>query len=423
MRAIYEALTASEEVQREFLPLPNYCAAMTKVVIQPVHRSRPFRYARDLLACWTIFFVGNLCASMTSEHYYGRASTAVPARRMRVEIYSAVPLSARELDRSCAAGNSGQSCAVRNSVALPEARRAESGAPNARPGESNETLLCSFDSHLETTGKSAARDETARDETARDETARDCPSGMQLVDGMHCPILGHTCREFLSAERDRCKTYAPEGQCVGVPNHMRFCIDAFEYPNRAGLKPVVAVNFQRAEEHCREEGKRLCTSTEWELACEGPNRYPYPNGYVRDPIACNFDRPTILVDNNAYANPETREAEIARVDQREASGSRPQCISGYGVHDMAGNVDEWVLNEEGFYNRPPYRSALKGGYWGRVRNRCRPTTTDHNEWHNGYQIGFRCCAGTNQTNRAPANRGSTPIAAGQLIALEASNAR
>src|SRR5512145_2600499 len=300
MRAIYEALTASEEVQREFPRQPNYCATMTKVVIQPVHRSRPLRYARDLLACWTIFFVGNLCAPMTSEHYYGRAGTAVPPRRMRVEIYSAVPLSVRELGRSCAAGNSGRSCAVGTLDVLPEARRAESGAPNARSGESNETLLCKFDSHLETIGKSVARDETARDETARDETARDetardetardetardCPSGMQVVDGMHCPILGHTCREFLSTERDRCKTYAPEGQCVGVPNHMRFCIDAFEYPNRAGQKPVVAVNFQRAEEHCREEGKRLCTSTEWELACEGPNRYPYPNGYVRDPIA------------------------------------------------------------------------------------------------------------------------------------------
>ena len=33
------------------------------------------------------------------------------------------------------------------------------------------------------------------------------------------------------------------------------------------------------------------------------------------------------------------------------------------------------------------------GYWGPVRNRCRPMTTDHNMWHSGYQIGFRCCAG------------------------------
>jgi hypothetical protein len=59
---------------------------------------------------------------------------------------------------------------------------------------------------------------------------------------------------------------------------------------------------------------------------------------------------------------------------------------------MTGNVDEWVVNPEGKVDEKPYRSGLKGGYWGPVRNRCRPMTVDHNEWHFGYQIGFRCCA-------------------------------
>jgi hypothetical protein len=58
---------------------------------------------------------------------------------------------------------------------------------------------------------------------------------------------------------------------------------------------------------------------------------------------------------------------------------------------MAGNVDEWVVNERGSTTTTPYISGLKGGYWGPVRNRCRPMTTDHNQWHSGYQIGFRCC--------------------------------
>ena len=57
------------------------------------------------------------------------------------------------------------------------------------------------------------------------------------------------------------------------------------------------------------------------------------------------------------------------------------------MYDMTGNIDEWtgsVVPGE----RP---SILKGGYWGPVRDRCRPMTTDHNQWHTGYQIGFRCC--------------------------------
>jgi formylglycine-generating enzyme len=64
------------------------------------------------------------------------------------------------------------------------------------------------------------------------------------------------------------------------------------------------------------------------------------------------------------------------------------CVSSYGVHDMTGNVDEWVVNESGH----PYKSGLKGGYWGPVRTRCRPMTTAHNEDFNFYQIGFRCCS-------------------------------
>jgi hypothetical protein len=71
---------------------------------------------------------------------------------------------------------------------------------------------------------------------------------------------------------------------------------------------------------------------------------------------------------------------------------------------MTGNVDEWVLNEAGSENGPEYQSGLKGGYWGPVRNRCRPATTDHNRWHHGYQIGFRCCADPGGTGDVAPNK-------------------
>jgi formylglycine-generating enzyme required for sulfatase activity len=97
---------------------------------------------------------------------------------------------------------------------------------------------------------------------------------------------------------------------------------------------------------------------------------------------------------------------MARLDQREAAGERAQCVSSFGVHDMTGNVDEWVQNLGGSAKERPYVSGLKGGYWGPVRNRCRPMTVDHNEWHSGYQIGFRCCSdlegsGASEVDTAP----------------------
>ena len=100
-----------------------------------------------------------------------------------------------------------------------------------------------------------------------------------------------------------------------------------------------------------------------------------------------IDRPHIAPDETRLADPTRRGAEASRLDQREASGENPLCASPYGVMDMTGNVDEWVVNESG----KPYKSGLKGGYWGPVRDRCRPMTTAHNERFAFYQIGFRCC--------------------------------
>jgi formylglycine-generating enzyme len=219
-----------------------------------------------------------------------------------------------------------------------------------------------------------------------------CPHGMVLIEGEYCPSVAHRCLDYLSVERDRCAEYAEGHRCFGKPVTMRFCIDRFEYPNVSGIKPMVAVSYRAAEQKCVEQGKRLCTANEWTLACEGPERLPYPTGRRRDENTCNYDKAYRFPDNNAYANPRTREAEIKRLDQRVASGEMAECVSAYGVHDMTGNVDEWVFNQQGAAGTRPYLSGLKGGYWGPVRNRCRPMTVDHNEWHSGYQIGFRCCA-------------------------------
>jgi formylglycine-generating enzyme required for sulfatase activity len=170
---------------------------------------------------------------------------------------------------------------------------------------------------------------------------------------------------------------------------MRFCIDRFEWPNRAGEQPALMISWNEAKAACEEAGKRLCTDREWTLACEGPKHLPYPYGIKRDPAACNIDKPYPEPHPELIYNPLTQAAELARLDQRDPSGARARCVSPYGVYDMAGNVDEWVVNES--QNGWPHRSGLKGGYWGPVRTRCRPMTTAHEETFRYYQIGFRCC--------------------------------
>jgi formylglycine-generating enzyme required for sulfatase activity len=212
---------------------------------------------------------------------------------------------------------------------------------------------------------------------------------MVEVEGDYCPYVFQACLRWLDVTELQCAEFSRSGPCLMPTAHKRFCIDRYEWPNQHGAKPVFMASWNEAKAACEGAGKRLCADTEWTLACEGAEHLPYPYGYRRDASACNIDKPHPEPDPIKIYDPKTRDEEVARLDQREPSGARAACVSPYGVYDMAGNVDEWVVNET--QNGWPYKSGLKGGYWGPVRTRCRPMTTAHDETFRYYQIGFRCC--------------------------------
>lgn len=239
-----------------------------------------------------------------------------------------------------------------------------------------------------------------------------CPPDMVEVEGDYCPVLPpRKCLHWLDpATHLQCAEFehdANSATCLTKTQHKKFCIDRYEWPNRSGALPEYMASWYDAKASCESIGKRLCNDTEWTLACEGPERKPYPygDGYTRDAAACNIDKPYIIPDAPKIFDPKTSAAELARLDQREPSGSRQACVSPYGVHDMTGNVDEWVVNVS--QDGHPFESGLKGGYWGPVRTRCRPMTTAHNQSFRYYQIGFRCC-GTAES--APVDYGESPLA-------------
>ncbi len=218
-----------------------------------------------------------------------------------------------------------------------------------------------------------------------------CPDDMVEVEGNYCPNVEQRCVRWLPPQphaAKRCSLFAAGGRCQVTPLKRHFCIDRFEFPNERGRAPVVMKSWNDAQAACSAMGKRLCGDSEWTLACEGSNRSPYPYGRKRSATACNVDHPHQAVNERALSNPKTRDAEVSRLWRGEESGARPQCESSFGVFDMTGNVDEWVVNEKG----EPFKSGLKGGYWGPVRASCRPMTTAHNEDFAFYQTGFRCCA-------------------------------
>lgn len=238
-----------------------------------------------------------------------------------------------------------------------------------------------------------------------------CPPGMQHVSGdawdastdFGEALQDMTCSSWISRDFPaRCRQFDPPAWSSTRDSHLRrkhldFCIDRYEWPNREGSDPEVMYTYYDAVRECMAVGKRLCDEEEWTFACEGEEGLPYPYGYSRDSESCVIDRPWIEPDYSRMfspARPEVQEAELARLWQGVPSGSMPKCLSTTGVYDMTGNVDEWTTSTR----RTGYRSILKGGYWGPVRARCRPSTRNHNEWHRNYQTGFRCCVSLFQSN-------------------------
>lgn len=243
-----------------------------------------------------------------------------------------------------------------------------------------------------------------------------CPADMVLVAGDYCPALVHTCLEHHAEyvrEQQRLEQLREQGKAVGRSNvaerclrfeqpsrcvsrrrrPMRFCMDRYEWPNQKGAIPRVLTSWTQARQLCRDVGKRLCTEHEFNFACEGEQLLPYAYGYVRDASKCSIDRPyvrasTRLMHYEACQQDPTCRQELAAVDQRVPAGAMPGCVSPFGVYDLNGNVDEWVMRVG---QEAPSRSGLKGGWWGPLRNRCRPMTKFHKESDYGYGIGLRCC--------------------------------
>jgi hypothetical protein len=229
---------------------------------------------------------------------------------------------------------------------------------------------------------------------ASPQTQAACPEDMVLVDGDYCTDLEMKCLKSWYAPQNKkvvCEVFQEPTTCIGQKVKKRYCIDRYEYPNKKGSRPEVMNNFYHAQVLCAKEDKRICTETEWTMACEGPSYKPYPYGYVRDSKKCLGDLP--------YGYPSKAKlwkrdaAEIERLWQGVTSGSQPDCVSDYGVHDMPGNADELAASER--FNDGKFDNVTTGGPWYKgVRNQCRPKIYEHDEGFQYYYLSFRCCKET-----------------------------
>lgn len=241
-----------------------------------------------------------------------------------------------------------------------------------------------------------------------------CPSDMVEVDGNYCTDLEMHCNyntEINGSVSTKpvsllwaCGEFTPS-TCKGEMVHMHFCIDRYEWPNKEGQVPQDWMTWYDAKRAVESVGKRLCTHKEWTLAAEGPEMHPLPygDGYHRTEGICNFDRDMGHLDPSKAKTPHDEMSERLRA-VLVPSGSMPNCASDFGVHDMAGNVDEWVVNEAsnlmvcppdvikaGKCMQESFHSGLMGGHVWHVRNASRPMTTAHYPGFGWYETGTRAC--------------------------------
>jgi sulfatase modifying factor 1 len=168
--------------------------------------------------------------------------------------------------------------------------------------------------------------------------------------------------------------------------------------------PVESVTWIEADQYCTKSNKRLPTEAEWEFAARAGSDTPYSWGNEFDPKQANF------CDKNCKEN--LKDTTVSDGFQTTAPvGSFP--ANAFGLHDMAGNVNEWVADwmADNYYRVSPKKDptgpirservmrggtntkVFRGGSWSNAADELR--SANRKALWVDYRIenlGFRCAA-------------------------------
>ena len=173
------------------------------------------------------------------------------------------------------------------------------------------------------------------------------------------------------------------------------------YPTKPDF-PVNLVSWTKARAYCAWAGERLPTEAEWEWAATGPDQTKYPWGSEPEP-SCDY------VDYTKLGAPKWLAGADVGCGGGGPSpvGSHPKgdkIWPGGAIHDLSGNVWEWVEDSFGPLPKDPQTDPLlrnastshviRGGGWN--RSYAAMVVTYRGAADVDYQVpalGFRCVRG------------------------------
>ncbi|AKT44166.1 SUMF1/EgtB/PvdO family nonheme iron enzyme [Chondromyces crocatus] len=179
--------------------------------------------------------------------------------------------------------------------------------------------------------------------------------------------------------------------------------------------PQAFISRVESKAACVASGKRLCSRQEWMQACRGRGTYRYPYAQRGERGKCSTGKPHLLsalfgAKGRGWTYDDFNSPKLALEPGYLAKTAEYEgCASELGVHDMVGNLHEWVsdsvdqhfvdrLAEEIERRSQPWHEGngvFMGGFFSTTNELgpgCYYTTIAHEPAYHDYSTGFRCCA-------------------------------
>lgn len=211
-----------------------------------------------------------------------------------------------------------------------------------------------------------------------------------------------------------------DGSRTPYPAHQRPEKARYLAASAPGTKPQAFISQREARAACENTGKRLCKLTEWYRACTGSAKTTYPYGATYAPRRCNVGKTHLLsklhgADSRNWSYAAFNDPQLATTPGFLAlTGEYRDCASAEGVHDMVGNLHEWVddLVDRTLPTKLPVPAIIQrrigrnagngifmGGFFSTMNEHgsgCTYTTAAHDPRYHDYSTGFRCCRDAEQ---------------------------